>query len=150
MTPWAQRHISSEDQVLYARIVRLVQNLPDLDLGRDEDERPIQLSCHILCRAFARAIPCLRYVDGYFRPLVSHTWLITRNGTLIDPYVPGALGVIMIPSVRGELSLWYSMYQPHGLLAEDRDQFLSRSFAEATDRVYKEVVPLYASYTLSQ
>ena len=65
---------------MFEKIRNSVINLPDIDLGVDEKEKKIILSCHILGRAIAKIFRS-NYVYGYFYPNFQHTWLLTRKAT---------------------------------------------------------------------
>jgi len=96
MIPYAVKDIPPEDIVLFNKIKTAVSNLPDIDLGKDDKGKKIIPYCHILGRAIAKVFS-LKYVDGYYYPNFSHTWLLTENGNLIDIYpVATTGGPIMI------------------------------------------------------
>lgn len=131
MTPWVSEYIPPEDRKLFLQIRTEVEALPDLKYERDEDGNQIVLSCHILCRALARIHSEVTVVDGYFRVGLLHSWLITKKNSIIDPYVPGAIGVLILPAPRREFhDVWYSMYSRTNLL-EMQGVFSSWSFDRA-------------------
>lgn len=135
MTPWAQQFIPLEDLTLFYEIRYLAENMRDVELGEDEDGRQILLSCHMLCRAIAKLYPQLTVVDGFFRTGLRHAWLVTPKGSMIDPYVPGAVGVLILPrkgSTSSAIDVYYSMYEKNGLVGEFED-FCSWSFARAVE-----------------
>ncbi len=93
MTPYALRFISKSDQQLFASIRLLVEYFPDgLSLGSDRRGRVIELSCHIITHALANLFPQLECVDGYFYRSFEHSWLLSREFALIDPYPVGIVG----------------------------------------------------------
>ncbi|SRR3989338_8930933 len=133
MTPWVSEYIPPEDKKLFIEIRVRVEAMPDIEYERDEEGICIVLSCHILCRALANIYPEARVEDGYFRVGLCHSWLVTKHNSIIDPYVPGAIGVLILPSPRREFhDVWYSMYSKKGLI-EMKEIFESWSFARAVD-----------------
>lgn len=105
--------IPGEDLLLFQRIERAVQEMPDIDLGKDKEGMPILVSCHMVARAIARIFPEVACEDGYFiKRGVRHSWLVIKRNPelLIDPY-PVALvgGPIMVD--RGFFMVpWGSLY----------------------------------------
>ncbi|TSC53571.1 MAG: hypothetical protein LiPW39_190 [Parcubacteria group bacterium LiPW_39] len=91
MKPYVLKFIPKEDLGLFEKIKTAVTKMPDIDLGKDEEGEEIILSCHILARAVARLFS-LKFVDGYFHPDHSHSWLLTPNGNIIDVYPVSVLG----------------------------------------------------------
>lgn len=135
MTPWAAQYIPVKDQELFFEIRKIVEQMKDMPLGTDEEGEEIILSCHILCRALVRLYPQLRAEDGFFRTGLLHSWLVTPQGTIMDFYVPGAIGCLAIPAKReGFLEVFYSMYERNGL-AEMYTVFSSWSFDHAVGHV---------------
>lgn len=135
MTPWVAQYIPIEDQGLFFEIREIVEHMKDVPLGTDEEGEEIIFSCHILCRALIRLYPSLRVEDGFFRTGLSHSWLVTPRKTIMDFYVPGAIGCLAIPAKReGYLEVFYSMYEKNGL-AEMYTVFSSWSFDRAVGLV---------------
>ena len=130
MTPYVEKHVPSKDLELFRRIERLVHQLPDLDLGKDERGEPIILSCHMICRALARMFPDVRVQDGRFAHVAQHSWLITKRGWVIDPYPVGILGGPLL--VGHEISIYFHLYceQPLTVSAFSQD-----SFHRSVDRI---------------
>lgn len=91
MKPYVLSKLSQEEIELFEKIRRAVNDLPDIDLGKNEDGENLILSCHILARAVAKSFH-LQYVDGYFYPCYQHTWLLTLAGNTIDVYPVAVLG----------------------------------------------------------
>ena len=91
MTPYVLSLFPREDIDIFWQIKRLVDRLPDVDLGKDESGESVVLSCHILCRAIARLFE-LKVEDGLFADIFNHSWLVTNCGNVIDPYPVGILG----------------------------------------------------------
>ena len=54
-----------EDLALFHKIEKIVQAMPEVDLGKDEKGEKIIVSCHMITRTLARFFP-VRYRDGYF------------------------------------------------------------------------------------
>lgn len=91
MRVYVQKILPKEDVIIFNRIKTAIDNLPNLVLGKDEEGRHIELSCHILARAIAKAFG-LRYADGYFCRIYHHSWVLTRKGNIIDVYPVGIFG----------------------------------------------------------
>lgn len=91
MIPYVYHYIALEDLELFARIERVVEEMQDPDLGFDETGEPIIMSCHMLARALRKMYP-VRVCDGYFAVGYEHSWLLTANGNLIDPYPVAVIG----------------------------------------------------------
>ena len=91
MTPYATRYISEDDLILFAKIRNTVERMGDPELGLDENDKPVVLSCHILARAIARIFP-VRVRDGHFASIYAHSWVETTNGHLIDLYPVAVIG----------------------------------------------------------
>ncbi len=135
MTPSVAEYISEEDSRLFKKIRALVEAMPDITFERNEEGEKIVLSCHILCQALVRIYPELRIEHGYFRTGLSHSWLVTKSGSIMDFYVPGAIGALILPQKRpGYLEVWYSMYEKNGL-AEMFTVFSSWTFDRAVTQV---------------
>ena len=63
MKPYALKVIQPEDVFLFGKIKKAIEELPHVNLGRDEKGREIELSCHMLARAVAKFFP-VRVRDG--------------------------------------------------------------------------------------
>lgn len=103
MTPYAIKYVQEEDISVFEKIKNAVLRLPDIDLGVDEKGNEIILSCHILARAVAKVFS-LKYVDGYFIPFFSHSWVLSPNNHLIDVYPVAMLGgpILMVSEGDGQ------------------------------------------------
>ena len=111
MTPYVARYLTAQDIEIFQKIRRLVEALPDnIDLGNDDRGEKIILSCYILVRALAKLFT-LRYRDGYLHPNYRHSWLLTLDGQIIDPY-PVAIwgGPLMIDGSISSPARW--LYLP--------------------------------------
>lgn len=76
----------------FERVKAKVHTLPDLDLGKDKDGRPLLLSCHMLCRALGKVLG-LKVFDGVYGVGCAHSWLMTPDKEfVIDPYPVAAIG----------------------------------------------------------
>jgi len=87
--------IAEEDLLLFQRIERVIQELPDIDLGGGVQGEKRLVSCHMIVRALASVFPEVVPHDGYFaRRGQRHSWLTVRRepGLIIDPYPIGLLG----------------------------------------------------------
>ncbi|MFC1756751.1 hypothetical protein ACFLZC_01150 [Patescibacteria group bacterium] len=108
MTPYAMECVSEEDVVVFEKIRNAIWELPDIDLGVDEKGNKIILSCHILARAVAKVFS-LKYVDGYFLPNFSHSWVLSPNNHLIDVYPVAVLGgpILMVEDYGASPIKWH-------------------------------------------
>jgi hypothetical protein len=135
--------IPEEDLEMFGRILRLIQELPDIVFDPSAPEFEgcgNQLSCHLLCRALVDHFEVTAH-DGYFLAGYHHSWLLTRDGqSLIDVYpVAGVMPFIvhaMWPSP------WLRVYTESDNLNE---MFVSPEFLERL-----EVTRQSISETLSQ
>ncbi len=91
MTPYSEKFVLKEEVLLFNDIKRVVENLPDINLGINEKGKKVLLSCHILCRALSEVFS-LQYADGFYYPKFDHSWLITKEGHILDVYPVGAIG----------------------------------------------------------
>ena len=91
-----KKEIPKEDIVLFEKIKRSVDELPDEIANLEYYGRMVasrQVSCHVLARAVAKIYvnEGLRIIDGYFAKSFIHSWLETKNGNIIDVYPVGVV-----------------------------------------------------------
>lgn len=136
MTPYTLRFISKCDQQLFASVRSLVERLPDgLDLGTDKKGRAIELSCHVLARAFANLFPQLECVDGYFYRSFDHSWLLSREFALIDPYPVGIVGgPIMLHDYPGHI------LRPSAMLYRENDDVMKHVIQRTGRKEFQKAV----------
>ena len=116
MIPYVVRYIEPEDLDLFTQIKQAVDQLNKSDLGVDDQDDQIVLSCHILARAVAKVFD-LKHVDGLYHPNFDHTWLITNGGQLIDVYPVSTIGgQIMIVTPKMQTPAYW-LYKPKRLNA---------------------------------
>ena len=130
MTPCAVRWIPQEDIELFLKVKKLVELLPDLDFGLDESGKPVVLSCHILARVLSKHFS-LKYVDGHFAGNYEHSWLVTGNGNIIDPYPVAVIGGPVLTSLLmdgGVASPARRIYKPTSARKLSRGRFGKASF----------------------
>ena len=138
MIPFVIKYIKIEDQELFEKIKNAINNLPEIDLGKDEDGEKVILSCHILARAIAKAFS-LKYQDGYLYPNYQHSWIITKHGNLIDVYPVAILGgPILISGTKNSPIHW------HYIKSSTRDisqgKFNKPSFKRSVKIITKEII----------
>ncbi len=93
MKPYMWQFVAERDKALFAVVEAMVDKFPqNVVLWNDKRGRPIELSCHIFARAFAALFSELECVDGYFFKRFEHSWLVTQDYGLIDPYPVGMAG----------------------------------------------------------
>jgi hypothetical protein len=134
VTPYAARHLPAEDMQLLAEVRQAVRNLPD---GlKDTDGSEIEVTCHMLARAVGRAFN-LEWKDGcYVLPSYTHSWVVTPNGNIIDPYPIGTLGGPLLVDARNGY-LASNMYIEIALLK--RVNFNDPAFRRQTAVVHREL-----------
>jgi hypothetical protein len=113
MVPYVMSRISARTVAEFDQIHATIQALPEEDLGVMENDEKVELSCHILARAVAQALPWFRLkcIDGQFLQGFNHSWLVTEDAHIIDVYPVGILrGPILIDGQARLLSS--QMYKP--------------------------------------
>ena len=78
MIPHVATQISNQEIELFELIKKDIQSLPDnLDIGKDPDNKPLELTCHMLAEAISKKYN-LRRVDGAYIPVfMFHSWCIS-------------------------------------------------------------------------
>ncbi len=111
MRPTVLQDIAKEDLDIFIKIKKTVEVMPEIDLGRDENNDPILVSCPMLCLAFAKFFPVV-CEDGYFYKIGrEHSWLRTKNGCIIDVYPVALVGGPILVLVGGFYLLpWQKIY----------------------------------------
>jgi len=86
--------MSQSEKDLLDRIREMMNHFPDdEDYGKDNDGRPVVLSCHIVARAIAEVVGKeVKVVDGIYFPDFEHSWLKTKEGNIMDVYPVGTVG----------------------------------------------------------
>ena len=94
---------AEEDRILTRDIAMSLYRVQDKGLQKPQKKRP-RYECHSICRALSLVFKDkVVYVDGFFKVLnmnhseykdgailtCEHSWLVTRNGSVIDPYPVG-------------------------------------------------------------
>lgn len=152
MTPKVAKRISGESHKIFKQVRHLVEALPDdLDLGRDDQDKPVVLSCHILARAVRKAmlkgyyvsLPC---IDGKYSIGFCHSWLLTLDHQwVIDVYPPGiASGPLLVDNRRHGVSPGHLHYQKDRKLATTLG-FNSAPFRRAVRVVTVELLKIILS-----
>src|SRR3989344_9680872 len=133
MTPYVKQFIPDKEIVIFENIRCSVLRMPDIDLGKDEEDKLIILSCHMLARAVARVFS-LQCVDGYFYPRYDHSWLITLQKNIIDVY-PVAMvgGPTMMDGNNGKIAR--ALYLPQSTREISRGRFGRKSFRRAVNKI---------------
>ncbi|MBP6856087.1 MAG: hypothetical protein KBC42_02915 [Candidatus Pacebacteria bacterium] len=96
--------VSKNEIELFNQIKRDIESLPDnFDLGNDQNNQPIILTCHMLAQAISKKYSLMR-VDGNYQPVfMNHSWCISPDGNIIDVYPCGIIGgplLVYVPDVR--------------------------------------------------
>ena len=137
MKPYVLKDIPEEDIVLFKQIEEVIQEMPDIKFENKEGKHKekILLSCHILCRAFAKVFS-VRCVDGYFLlPCWRHSWLVTENETIIDVY-PWALVGGPIMAITDYRTPWVNLYHEAEIPDLEDDDFKER--VNGTTKIIKK------------
>lgn len=138
MLPYAYHLAHDDDRKIFDKICRGVQLLPDeLELGEDEEKRPVVLSCHVLARAVSK-IFSVKLEDGYFCYHWEHSWVVGPHLNIIDVYPVAILGGPIM--VMGDYGSPHKMlYQPLPTEAIYQDRFQKSSFLNAVEIVEKKL-----------
>lgn len=135
MKPHALDLIPYEDIVIFCAIEKIVTALPNVTLGNRADGRKVPIFCHVLTRAIASIFPTLRVCDGVLPMNYEHSWLLTKNECIIDPYPIAAVGG---PIIFDNTPLWRSFYGPEICFIAHREEPFT-SWVEALTRIVHEV-----------
>lgn len=111
MTPDVKKYIPDKVFEKFQKIRKIVEEMPDVDLGHDKNGEKIIVSCHMVAKALA-VISGFKVCDGYFGYPDSyrHSWLEASCKFVIDVY-PWAIygGPILV--FKDVLSPWFKIYQ---------------------------------------
>jgi len=137
MIPFAARHVSTEERELFNKIFKVINELPEIDLGVDEYERKIELSCHILARATAKVFS-QKYEDGYYFPNHPHSWIRTQDGHLIDVYPVATIGgpILIVEGINSPIRWQYEKTSANDI---SQGNFSRSSFRRSVRRVEEEI-----------
>ena len=124
--------VPPEDLALFHKIEKIIQAMPEVDLGKDKEGKKIVVSCHMITRALARFFP-VRYRDGYFGEFNQHSWLITKNGLIIDPYPVAVVGGPILIDTR-YMTPWRSLYHEGSF-----SRLSNPTFLRQVDKVFEVV-----------
>ena len=105
--------VPQEYALLFQEIERVVKQMPEVDLGADEQGKKILVSCHMVARALTHIFPGVKWEDGYFvRRGQRHSWLrVEGDRTLIiDPYPIAVLGGPIMVYVGFLTTPWDKLY----------------------------------------
>ncbi|AKM78298.1 MAG: hypothetical protein UY31_C0073G0015 [Candidatus Wolfebacteria bacterium GW2011_GWE1_48_7] len=109
------REINPQDKKLYGETRALVELIPDdIGLGSDYNGKRVELSCHIVARAFANVFSDhVRCVDGYFSAGFPHSWLETEDFALIDTFPVQMIGgpLLFWKHPLFHMKVTYALYQ---------------------------------------
>ncbi len=128
MTPYVMGDISKEEYELFLEIRVAVREMPDIDLGKDNHGRAVEISCHMITRALAEIFPNnFNVKDGHALKGWQHSWVVFKNNPhlIIDPY-PIAMveGPIMVFAMH--CTPWGTFYKEGRKIHRfDQEPFLS-------------------------
>lgn len=140
MTPHAFTLLPKSDVEMWQRIRKSIEALPDLDLGPDEFDRRVLISCRMLARAVSNVFG-LEFRDGYFvSPGFNHSWVVTPEKNIIDVYPVGILGgPILVDESVSRISNIYVALSPE-ILARRYGAMLNTTwFNRAVEKVTEEI-----------
>ncbi len=137
MTPYVTKYISGQEIALFEQIRSVVNKLPDLDLGRDNEGQPVPLTCHMLARAVARVFT-LRFADGFFYPKYPHSWVLTPDRHIIDVYPIAVIGgpILIEGNMMLSPSKQYYLKAPREIY---RGRFGNKEFRRSVNRIAREL-----------
>ncbi len=121
MKPFACSVILPEELQLFSKIEKIIQQMPEIDLGTDKEGKKILVSCHMIARGLAYFFP-VEWKDGYFGRAHQHSWLVTEMGRIIDPYPVALVGGPILVDTQF-LTPWSSLYQEEPLPDLDNGRF---------------------------
>ncbi len=124
MKPYAFSEPSNNTLVLFNEIKKVFENLPEVDLGKDDKGEEILVSCHMIARALAK-IFSIKYKDGYFGGC-EHSWLIPEPGIIIDPYPVATVGGPILVIVK-YMTPWRYLYKEALLKELNEPRFLENT-----------------------
>ncbi len=124
-------HISQKDMGLWALALKHIMNAFAVREAATKPH-PGTINCHTICRAVGRCVPELKVLDGWYlgvEPPIqfdgrqvlignirrcAHSWLLTPDGTIIDPYPVGFVitNPILIPAKGDYRFFGYDLYVP--------------------------------------
>ena len=119
---------SDQDMKLLCEVMSLATKVRDYAKGLSYAKH-LTFECHSICRAISMALPKLKCIDGSYAGLeripaagvvfelqyTDHSWLLTPDGAIIDPYPVGYI------SVNPVIVVTKGQYSPFGgkLYVED-------------------------------
>jgi len=113
--------------------------MPEIDVGKNKKGERVILSCHMITRALARFFP-VEYKDGYFGNFNQHSWLITKEGLIIDPYPVAVIrGPILIDTRF--MTGWSSLYQKVSF-SEFKDSLFQKNVDKVAEVVCQTMTKL--------
>jgi len=137
--PYAYWGLPKEDLELFSKIERIIQEMPEVDLGVDKEGKKVLVSCHILARALANVFP-IEYKHGYFVDRAhSHSWLVTKSGMIIDPCPWAMVGGPILMDTRFIIP-WSQLYKEVLLKPPDDIDLLKR--VEKVTKVIKQTMAM--------
>ncbi len=129
------QRFSSDDKKLLVAVINIHNAVHDLwrKLPRTRLRKLPRFECHTICRALAKKVPTLLVEDGKYFGLrragetqegqfADHSWLVTPDGAIIDPYPVGFL------TPNPVLVVTRGIYQPYGSGLYVPDKRVRRSF----------------------
>lgn len=139
MKPYASSCLPVEELALFHKIEKVVQEMPEIDVGKNKKGERVILSCHMITRALARFFP-VEYKDGYFGNFNQHSWLITKEGLIIDPYPVAVIrGPILIDTRF--MTGWSSLYQKVSF-SEFKDSLFQKNVDKVAEVVCQTMTKL--------
>lgn len=150
MTPWVAGKISDKNKMLFNKIEHIMRQLPDLDLGQDENGLKILISCHMVARAIGQVLN-LKWVDGIYGRTegnigFTHSWLLTPDKEfIIDCYPVGMLGGPLLIDARHNWCPGWHLYKKAKKFGKNI-LFTSKAFRRTVQQLEKEVRQIVAKY----
>jgi hypothetical protein len=121
--------VTEKDKKLWAQVIAILIRTQDF-ISQLPKKHDMVVECHTICRGLSMHIPELKLVDGHYLgyesvkensedrySLVSqrHSWLVTPDQAIIDPYPVGfcSTNPILVPSKGDYSNFGKTMYFPY-------------------------------------
>lgn len=125
-----RKNTTEQDRLLLNRVTKMTLPVRGVIADREHTENLV-FECHSICRAIAINIPELIVVDGGFTGLcisvddasqtrsgrmllAKHSWLVTPDGAIIDPYPVGFMSLcpVLVPKEGIYAPFFANLYLP--------------------------------------
>lgn len=108
MQVYACREVPKEDQEIFFQMKEIFENMPEIDLGKNNKGQEVDVSCHMLARAFAQFFPVTVKDGFFFKKGNFHSWLETKQ-SIMDVYPIAMMGGPVLVDKKG-YNPWSQQY----------------------------------------